>query len=429
MADDGPAEGGGGDEAATVAADSATVEEMVGRLGLAMLAAGYAVTDVGSTLRRVAHVTGRQTMSVGALPNAILIDDPSVQRARVADMDPGTVLRFDQTQVVGTIAAAAAEGRADPTQVMARLADVEAMPQRYPTWLMIVGNALMAAGLSVVFRTSWGAVGIDFLVGLLVGAILVGVARVPQLMGLLPFSLGFLTSALVFAAGTWLHLGTVPLYAVFAPIVVLVPGAMITNAVIELAAGDVVSGGGRLVAGLVTWLMLLLGILLGAGVVGVLPGELVTGPLTEIPVWAPWLGLLVMGLGITVTNSASPRLGIVVVVVLLVTYTIVAAFAAITSTIIASGIAAAVMLVVARLVESRRRNLPTIVTFRPAFWLLVPGSMGLATLTELAGARTSAAETLIVTVFGTIVAISLGVQIGAVISEAMVPHPTVDGPR
>ncbi|MDQ1249286.1 MAG: ThrE protein [Actinomycetota bacterium] len=401
------------------------VEEMIGRLGLAMLAAGYAVTDVGSTLRRVAQVSGRASMSVGALPNAILLDDPTVQRARVADMAAGTSLRFDQTQLVGTIASEAAQGLAGPTQVLEGLDEVAALPPRYPGWLMVLGNGVMAAGLSAVFRTSWAAVAVDLMVGLLVGVILLVTARLPQLAGVLPFVLGFVAAVLVFGAGMMLHLGPVPLYAVFAPIVVLVPGATITNSVIELAAGDVVSGGGRLVSGLVTWLMLLLGILLGAGVVGITPGELLTTPTADLPAWAPWLGLLVMSVGITVTNSASPQLGVVVAVVLLATFTIVVVVGAFATTVVASGVAAAVMLVIARLVESRFRNLPTIVTFRPAFWLLVPGSMGLATLSELAGARTSAAETLIVTVFGTVVAISLGVQIGAVVSEAVVPHPTV----
>jgi uncharacterized membrane protein YjjB (DUF3815 family) len=223
----------------------------------------------------------------------------------------------------------------------------------------------------------------------------------------------------VFGLADLLGLGPVPLYAVFAPIVVLVPGAAITNAVIELAAGDVVSGGGRLVGGLVTWLMLLLGILLGAAAVGVTTAEITVVVDGDIPAWAPAVGLLVMAVGIVLTNSASARLGVLVAGVLLATFVIVVGVGSVVGYQVASGVAAAVMLVVTRLVESRFRELPAIVTFRPAFWFLVPGSLGLATLTEFTASGAPIAETFVVAVFGTVVAISLGVQLGAVISEAI----------
>ncbi len=395
------------------------VEGMIGRLGLAMLAAGYAVTDVASQLRKAAHAAGRPAMSVGALPNAVLVDDPAVQRARVADMAPGTAWGFDKSQRVGTIAADAAAGRAGPAEIVRRLDEVESMTERYPAWLMVIGFGLIAAGVSTVFRTSWEAVAVDFAAGLVVGVVLTGLGRFERLAGLLPVAMGFVSAALVFGLSDLLGLGPVPLYAVFAPIVVLVPGAAITNAVIELAAGDVVSGGGRLVGGLVTWLMLLLGILLGAGAVGVSPAEITVLVNGDIPAWAPAVGLIAMAVGIVLTNSAAVRMWVLVTVVLLATFAIVVGAGAVVGYQVASGVAAAVMLVATRLLERRFRELPAIVTFRPAFWFLVPGSLGLATLTEFTASGAPVAETFVVAVFGTVVAISLGVQVGAVISEAV----------
>lgn len=119
--------------------------------------------------------------------------------------------------------------------------------------------------------------------GLLVGTILVGAQRLPRLAGLLPFGLGLLSATVVFGVGQWWGLGQAPLFAVFAPIVVLVPGATITNAVIELAAGDVISGGGRRVAGLVTWATMLVGVLSGAALVGYPPTAAATAPSGGFP--------------------------------------------------------------------------------------------------------------------------------------------------
>ena len=76
------------------------------------------------------------------------------------------------------------------------------------------------------------------------------------------------------------------------------------------------------------------------------------------------------------------------------------------------------MLVLTRLVERRYGNLPAIVTFRPAFWLLVPGSMGLASFTQFAGEASGSAHSLLFTMAATVLAISIGVQLGAVASEA-----------
>jgi uncharacterized membrane protein YjjB (DUF3815 family) len=147
-------------------------------------------------------------------------------------------------------------------------------------------------------------------------------------------------------------------------------------------------------------------------------------PTGSLPASAAWLGLLVMSLGIVWSNSAPARLGPVILVVLMLTYAIVVGVGALSSTVIASGVAAAAMLVVARVVERRYRQLPAIVTFRPAFWLLVPGSLGLAALTGIAGADGTPPQTLAATVVATVFAISIGVQVGAVISEALLRQRT-----
>ena len=184
-----------------------------------------------------------------------------------------------------------------------------AMPDRYPVWGFVVGNGLVAAGVSMVFRTSWLAVGLDVVLGLLVGTILVGAQRLPRLAGLLPFGLGLLSATVVFGVGQWWGLGQAPLFAVFAPIVVLVPGATITNAVIELAAGDVISGGGRLVAGLVTWATMLVGVLSGAALVGYPPTAAATAPAADSPAGRPGSGWWSWGSGSPWSGSAGAGLG------------------------------------------------------------------------------------------------------------------------
>ncbi len=359
---------------------SEQVARLLGDLGISMLAAGYAVTDVAAALNQVASANGTPELRVGVMPAAVFVDDPGNRATRFDVLPRGESYRFDQTQLVGEIVADAAAG--EPIAGIAdRIAAVDAIKPRYPLWAVVLGNGLMAAGISVVFGTTWPSVAADFALGLIVGVLLIRSARLPGLAGLLPFFFGFASAFILFAASHLLG-GTVqfPLYAAIAPIVVLVPGATITNGVLELAAGDVVSGGGRMVSGFITWLMLVCGIVLGATAAGTSVAEMtaVSGSLDPA---LGWVGVLVMGVGVGLQLSAPPRLMAMVVLVLIATYAIIVIASPMAGGIVASGIAAAI--------------------------------------------------SVMITVFGTIMAISIGAMIGAAVSELFWPRarPLRSAPR
>jgi uncharacterized membrane protein YjjB (DUF3815 family) len=70
---------------------------------------------------------------------------------------------------------------------------------------------------------------------------------------------------------------------------------------------------------------------------------------------------------------------------------------------------------VADLVARQRTGPPAIVSFTPAFWLLVPGALGLVGVAALLNGDNTGTTTLITTV-ETMVAIALGVLVGRAIS-------------
>ena len=76
---------------------------------------------------------------------------------------------------------------------------------------------------------------------------------------------------------------------------------------------------------------------------------------------------------------------------------------------------AAAMTPVADLVARQRTGPPAIVSFTPAFWLLVPGALGLVGVAALLNGDSTGTTTLITTV-ETMVAIALGVLVGRAIS-------------
>jgi len=416
-----------------VAVDDATPAEMafgsapddeiatvLGDLGAALLDAGYAVTDVAQSLRTVGKTRGRTDLTIGVLPSAIMVDDPVACRMRLVN-STGAALTFDQVAEVATIARSAELAPLPDETLRDRIGAMRTRRPRFPRLVAVLGSGLQSAGIAVVFRTTWWAVALDFVLALFVGAALMFGGRIAGLMAVLPFLLTFAVSLVVYGLAGDLQLGAVTLFAVCAPLVILIPGATITTGVVELTAGDVVSGGGRFVSGLIMWATLAVGIAAGAAVVGVPPTSQEAA--TPIPGWALVPAVVVLGIGVGLFFDASWSLMGVLVGVLLITFGVVTAAQTVAAGPVASGIAAAVMLPALRLLEVYRPRWPAAVTFRPAFWLLVPGSLGLIAISELANAGGQPdAQALLGDVVATVLAISLGVQIGAVVSALIRPR-------
>ena len=413
----GPGRAGGG-------AEESDIAMTIGELGAAMLDAGYAVTDVQQVLRATAGTRAFGVdITFGVLPSAILIDDSRSGRTRLVNAGGGQ-LTFDQVARVAEIARAVQDGNGSLHDARADLRRVRGSRARFPRPVAVLGSGLMSAGIAVVFRTTWWAVVLDFVLAVVVGGALIYGRRLERLMAVLPFLTAFAVSAVVYALATELQSGAVTLFVVCAPLVILIPGATITTGVVELAAGDVVSGGGRFVSGLILWATLAVGIAAGAAVVNVPAGSVNGAAVAAVPGWAVLPAVVVLALGVGLFFDASWSLTGVLVVVLTVTYGIVAATQLVTTAPVASGLAAAVMLPLLRSLEVRQPRWPAAVTFRPAFWLLVPGSLGLVAITQVSsnGAQ-PAGPVLLASVVATVVAIAVGVQIGAVLSAFIPMRP------
>ncbi len=124
--------------------------------------------------------------------------------------------------------------------------------------------------------------------------------------------------------------------------------------------------------------------------------------------WAPWLGVIVFGVAAFYFSAPPGTLPWLMLVLLtawigqllgdlLFGASVSGFFGALTMTPVA--------LVIARL----RNGPPSQVTFLPAFWLLVPGALGLIGVTEIVGNPATATLSNLVTPVGSIVSIALGV--------------------
>ena len=83
-------------------------------------------------------------------------------------------------------------------------------------------------------------------------------------------------------------------------------------------------------------------------------------------------------------------------------------------------VGAAVMTPIALVIARFPGGPPSQVTFLPAFWLLVPGAIGLIGVAEVVGDPATASIEDLVTPIGSIVAIALGVLAGASLFRGLV---------
>ena len=94
------------------------------------------------------------------------------------------------------------------------------------------------------------------------------------------------------------------LRAMIASLVVFIPGVALTTAFLELAEGQMVAGSSRLVWGGGKLGLLAFGIVAGIGMVGVSPEVFELGAL--LGAWAPWLGVLIFAVGVTIAHLLPP---------------------------------------------------------------------------------------------------------------------------
>jgi uncharacterized membrane protein YjjP (DUF1212 family)/uncharacterized membrane protein YjjB (DUF3815 family) len=388
--------------------------QFVASLGAAMSAANYPVTMVRAVMAATSKAYGLDHQFL-ALPNYVQVGSPTGDGLYIAN--PDFAVRYDQSFPLAQLVARAPTGTVDPKDGMAELDRIRNLDKRFPVWLTVLGYAVQSMGLALILQpTPWALVGAAIL-GLLVGALSVAGRRVEAIGYMLPTICAFLVALIVFTFNNRWHVGVDSLRALAAPLATFLPGAAITLAVIELSTRHVVSGASRLVAGFMQIAQLAFGILIAAQIAGIADSQLVTTELNRLGPWAPFLGVLVYGLGAMLNFGPPTRF---LPWMLLMLYTAYAGQwlgnALLGS--YASGFGGGLTLILFALAISHRPNTPpTVSLVLPGFWLLVPGSLGFMGMTQLLGADDTGmfAATLI-----SMMSIAVGVQTGLLLWRAII---------
>lgn len=392
---------------------TAILLEFLFRLGRAYLACGEQTAKVEDLLRVTAAAYGMRKTRVVAFPTAVFISlhDSNGERVTLAESPP-QMLRLDQMAAVYALGEEAQRGAVDPRQGLKRLAAIRRQKVRFGPVGHVAGHVILTLGLTLVLMPTPANLAAASVLGLIVGLLkLLGPDRT-LLAVPVPVIAAATVSSLVFLA-IRNGIAVDPIHALIPPLVTFLPGGMLTLGMLELAYGDMVSGASRLIAGFVQLVLLAFGLAIGAIITGYVPADLVysTGSYTPA-LWAPWIGVLAFGLGVYFHFSA-PRdsLQWMMLVLLL-------AFGAqrLASVFFSSELSGFFGMLVATplgyLIQYRFRGPPAAVTFFPAFWLLVPGALGLLSVTHMLSNRAAGIDGM-VTVLYVITSIALGTLVGA----------------
>lgn len=389
--------------------------ELLRNLGVALSRAGDATERVTQILGDVASVYAVSGVTFFVVPTGVFV---RIETGATSRMDfeagGGEPLRLDQVDALYRLVDDIRHGLVDPEAAGERLSALVTSQPRFGGLVAVVASGVLTVGLGLLLNPTASALPAFLVIGFLVGGLRWWADRSAMLSLVLPVAAATVVTGVVFQ---WVApaLGVPPLELVIPSLVTFLPGAALTMATVELATGDMLAGSARLVYGLERLLVLAFGIALGTELAGF--HAVAGGSATTVGWWAPWLGVLVFGLGQFFSSSAPRRTLGWLLVVLYVAYGVQAVSGRVLGTLGASFLAAAVVLPVCYAIQSRRSGPPVPVTFLPTFWLLVPGALGLQGVAQIVGADQAAGLSNFLDALMTIVAIAVGVVVGSGLSE------------
>ncbi|RDH12066.1 threonine/serine exporter family protein [Tsukamurella pulmonis] len=380
-----------------------------------MIAGGQPVHEVEDELTGVATALGHPLAQIGATPTGLTLTlEPGAPATFESIAGP---LRLEQSEVVAEVRRGLVARTLSVDDAFARLGTLRSLPHRYPQWVQDASWSVIAVGIAMLLQPGLPNIAAAAIGGVVVMLLVKAAGRVRLAATLLPTIAAFTVGTGVFAAAQagWLD---GPLRTLLAPLAVLLPGALMVTGMSELAAGAMVAGSSRLTFGTVQLLLFSLGVLSATSVLGVAPEMLVNERINQLGWWGPPVGLALICVGVCLNEGASMRLLPAIGLVVAAAFGAQLAGQALSGVVLGGFLGAIAGSLGASLVAAVRPQWSRLVVFLPAFWVLVPGSLGLLSVTSVGidpeqGART------VVDVAAVICALALGLLFGSALAQAV----------
>ena len=381
-------------------------------LGAALNAIGETVDAIEQRLAVIAQAYGLHDARFSVFPTSLFL---TLGRGEAATIEPTRLAfatpRLDQIAAVHRLAEEAERGSVAPQDGIARLEQIRATGSRFGPLPSVLGYTTLTVGIALILHPAVRDVAAAAVLGTIVGVLRLLAGGRRSLEVLMPFLAAFAV-ALLSALAVKYEITDPGLRAMIAALVVFIPGVALTTAVLELTEGQMISGSSRLVWAATQLGLLAFGIVAGVSAAGVPIDRAFSSSDALLGGWAPWFGVLVYAVGVTVAHSTPPGSVIPLLIVLYAAWTGQVLGNALFGAYSSGFVGAVVMTFVAYQLARLRSAMPVYAMFLPGFWLLVPGSLGLIGLTTFLAFPDSASGADVFAIIGAIAAVALGVLCG-----------------
>jgi len=388
-------------------------------LGKALTASGISVVDITAILERIAKGYGEKA-EILVFPTMILIkigeEESSPMNAAV--QKPG-ILPLNQVSEMYELIYKAEAAKITPSEGKVLLRKILSEKHCYGPVGILIGYILFSMGIGMLLQPTPVQLIVSGFLGAIIGLLLIFGRGRTRFILILPVIAAFIVSSIfLWTLKAGLIAGSAAM--LLPALAYFLPGATLTTGMFELAYGEIISGASRVIYGTAILFLMLFGVLLGIQITGFQQPEFfITNSLNALGWWAPYVGVFMFTIGMylfmSIKNKDLPW-------VLLIIY--IAFFGQMAGNHFLGGFFGAfsgslLMAVSGTIVERMEHQTPSFISIMPAFWILVPGSLSFMSLATLLNQNYLAALNYAIVVAMTIVAISLGLLIGAVITEPL----------
>ncbi|MGB3697897.1 MAG: threonine/serine exporter family protein [Gordonia sp. (in: high G+C Gram-positive bacteria)] len=353
--------------------DESEMLALVTEVGTALNRSSYPVPRITQVLQHIC-ASHRSDIVTQVFANYLIVLDKDANRIQIENT--GSMDRFDQIADAEALVHEVRHRRIPVRRAIDGLRAVAASPPPVSPILRSLGYALMALGFAPFFQMSLPATIAAVVVSIPLSAIVLWGSTKTTLVALMPVLLTFLSAL---AITLWAVHGDLaaPVRLAVIPVVTLIPGASLATAVIELSAGDMITGTARLAYALMILLSMAFGLAVAIDLVGLSAADLQDVTTALAPSWVLWLAGPVFGIGAMLYFCMSKRLCLWVLALTIGTFWLNHFLGKVMLPAFAGGIAVGVALLVAWVINAHAPGRPSVFAmFLPAFWLMVPGSMG-----------------------------------------------------
>jgi uncharacterized membrane protein YjjP (DUF1212 family) len=391
--------------------------ECMRKIGKALLATGSPVGVVENTLIEIAEAYQR-SCEIVALPNTLMIKLGNSSTGGISDfsVQKQEGIHLNRVSAISVLIDDVKARRIPARQASDEIDQILSLPPRFSAWIRTAGYVLATVGLTLRFRPDPLILFITAGLGLLV-ALLVEYFQIrPRFNLLLPVAAAILVSAIIFnlTAQGVIH-GTTNL--IIPPLVIFLPGVILTTGMIDLASMNLISGSSRVIYGVANLFLLFVGISIGFSISHLPSADVYSSEAIAQGLTLPIIGTLLFGIGTFMRLSGSNR---DLLWMLLVLYA--AMFGQmfgerLLNPYAGAFLGAAAMAFSSEYIGRSPHRTPAMVSQVMAFWFLVPGAIGLQSMTNLLTQDYRSAFVGLWEMIVLITSISLGVFLGTLVTS------------